>query len=64
MSFDDYNDLCTECEFHNKCHRNGHIDYAKVENCQIDAFGHNGISAEQIESIRQKPKEKVRVLLI
>ena len=32
VNFNTYNDLCTECEDHDKCHKNG-IDYAKVAKC-------------------------------
>ena len=32
VNFDIYTDLCTECEDHDKCHKNG-IDYAKVAKC-------------------------------
>jgi len=69
MSFQDYDDLCVECEFHDKCHKNG-IDYAKVEHCQIDAFGHNGnwLKIPKPKPIKLKiPKEKpkpIKVILI
>jgi len=33
VSFDDYNDICSDCEDHNKCHGAG-IDYDKVAKCK------------------------------
>ena len=33
ISFDDYNDICTECNEHAKCHKNG-IDYEKIAKCK------------------------------
>jgi len=59
MSFQDYDGLCTECDFHDKCHKNG-IDYAKVERCQIDSMFYS-------ESSKRKRKEKpkpIKVILI
>lgn len=32
-SFDDYNDYCSDCEKHDKCHKNG-IDYNKILKCK------------------------------
>ena len=33
MSYEDYNDLCTECKSHDKCHKN-EIDYDKIIMCK------------------------------
>lgn len=39
IGFETYNDMCTECSEHDKCHKNG-IDYGKVEKCfkEIELF--------------------------
>jgi len=34
VSFDDYNNQCSDCDDHDKCHKNGSIDYEKVAKCK------------------------------
>ena len=33
ISFELYNDTCSDCTKHDKCHKNGTIDYDAVEKC-------------------------------
>jgi|GEM_PF-4859938 hypothetical protein len=33
VSYEDYNDMCTECDNHLKCHKYG-IDYDKIAKCK------------------------------
>jgi hypothetical protein len=54
-----YEDLCTECEFHDKCHKNG-IDYDEIDKCN----GGTSIQLDKddFERFKRKdpePKEKV-----
>ena len=60
LSFEDYEVVCYECKFHDKCHKNG-IDYDKIERCKM-----RKIIREQYR-IWQKRKEKpkpIKVILI
>jgi len=60
LSFEDYEIVCYECKFHDKCHKNG-IDYDKIERCKM-----RKIIREQYR-IWQKRKEKpkpIKVILI
>jgi len=34
VSFDDYNEYCSECPSHDTCHKDKHIDYDKVAKCK------------------------------
>lgn len=36
ISFDDYNNLCSECDKHNTCHKNKSINWDKVQQCLIE----------------------------
>ena len=50
-----YEDLCTECEFHDKCHKNG-INYDEIDKCN------DALNAQWTQIKPQKtpePKEKV-----
>ena len=60
LSFEDYEIVCYECNFHDKCHKNG-IDYDKIERCKM-----RKIIREQYR-IWQERKEKpkpIKVILI
>jgi hypothetical protein len=54
-----YEDLCTECEFHDKCHKTG-IDYDEIGKCncelskQLEQDDYFGFQPKDPE-----PKEKV-----
>lgn len=54
-----YEDLCSECEFHDKCHKNG-IDYDKIDECneeldkQLEDDGY-------FSPVRKPPEPKERV---
>lgn len=54
-----YEDLCTECEFHDKCHKNG-INYDNIDECneqlgkQLTQDGYFGAESKIPEA-----KEKV-----
>ena len=33
LTFEDYNDICSDCEDHDKCHKNG-INWEKLDKCK------------------------------
>lgn len=51
----DYEDLCTECDRHNICHKNS-IDYDEIDKCN----GALVVKWEQVKPHKMpEPKEKV-----